>query len=102
MRSRKRARQVWPVNAIRYAISTLSTADSDVNRQAGFHGDYARDLPAADCRLQQAAFGVPEQGDVVDEVDDRYVCTVVSTGPLVIQPARVRIRYVAKVSTAAT
>src|SRR5580693_3053267 len=102
MRSRERARKVWPVNAIRYAIRTLSTADPDVNRQAGFHGDDAGDFPAADCRLQEVVFGVPEQGDVVDEVDHPYVCTVVSTRSLVIQPACVRVRYVAKVSAAAT
>ena len=98
----ERARQVWPVRAIRYAVVALSTADPNVNGQAGLHRDDAGDFPSSDSGLQEAAFAMPEQGDVVDEVDDSHVGTVVSARSDVVQPAGVRIRDVAEVATAVT
>ena len=87
MRIRNRADAVRTVGCVRQSIPALSSAESDVDRYAGFHRDNARNLPAAKGGLDQAVRAVTEHRDVIDEVDGGVVRAVIATGADVIFPS---------------
>src|SRR4029077_13671306 len=85
------ADEIGAILGVRQTVAALRSAGTDVDRHTGFDGHDARNAPSASYRLHEPAGAVPEDRDVVDEVEGGVMSAIETAGTDIIPPAEVRV-----------